>query len=396
MKEVCVGLVGSGYAAFLHGNAYKKVSGISLRLKTVVDIDLAKAEYIRKQYGFEQMLGDYDALLQDDDIDIVDICTPPFLHCNMIAKALKAEKNVICEKPLSGYFGCEGDVPPIGKTVPKAKMYEHLIREMDWLKQLLVTSGERVMYAENYVYSPPVQKAAEFLRSKKSKILFLKGGETLHGSSSPVAGEWKSTGGGVLIRSGIHPLAACLWLKQVEAKARGEKIWVESVVAETGHTTQCLSPHEHRHILTTPKDVEDFASVTINFSDGTKALIISADTALGGTKNFIDIYCNDCTMNCKLSPPDLLQTYFLDEDGIQDVYMGEMVSTKLGWNKIFVSDEVIRGYTGELQDFAEAVAYDREPESTFDLAYQTLKVLYAAYASAEEGKRIRLENGVLS
>ena len=44
-----------------------------------------------------------------------------------------------------------------------------------------------------------------------------------------------------------------------------------------------------------------------------------------------------------------------------------MLPSKLGWNTAFVSDEVIRGYMGELQDFVEAVAYDREPASGSDL-----------------------------
>ena len=38
MKEVVVGLVGSGYAAHLHCNGYKNVSGVRVRLKTIVDI----------------------------------------------------------------------------------------------------------------------------------------------------------------------------------------------------------------------------------------------------------------------------------------------------------------------------------------------------------------------
>ena len=38
--------------------------------------------------------------------------------------------------------------------------------------------------------------------------------------------------------------------------------------------------------------------------------------------------------------------------------------------------------------FAESIAYDKEPESGFDLAYETMKVLYSAYVSAEEGRRV--------
>ena len=64
---------------------------------------------------------------------------------------------------------------------------------------------------------------------------------------------------------------------------------------------------------------------------------------------------------------------------LEDVEISEMLPAKLGWNKAFVNDEIIRGYMGELQDFMEAVAYDRAPASGFSLAYETTKVIYAAY-----------------
>ena len=134
--------------------------------------------------------------------------------------------------------------------------------------------------------------------------------------------------------------------------------------------------------------MEDYAAVTVTFSDGTKCLTIASDTVLGGTQNNVDVFCNDSALRCQITPPDLLDTYFLDEDGLEDIFLGEMLPSKLGWNKAFVSDEVIRGYTGELQDFMESIAYDREPASNFDLAYETAKIMYAAYQSAEEGRRI--------
>lgn len=44
---------------------------------------------------------DYKALLARSDIDVIDICTPPFLHERMILDALNAGKHVVCEKPLA-------------------------------------------------------------------------------------------------------------------------------------------------------------------------------------------------------------------------------------------------------------------------------------------------------
>ncbi len=386
-KPVVIGTIGAGYAAYLHGNGYEKVSGVPIRLKTVCDLNLELAGKVKERYGYEQAVSDFNELLADPEIDVIDIVTPPFLHCTMAAQALKAGKHVICEKPLTGYFGKRGE-ENVGITTPKSVMYKEVMDAMEELRQVMATTDRKFMYAENFVYATPVQKAAEIIRARKSKVLFMKGEESLKGSSSPVAGKWNKTGGGILVRTGTHPLTGMLFLKQQEALARGEEITVTSVTADTGVTSACLNEHEHRHIAARPEDVEDFAVVTITFSDGTKCLTIASDTVLGGTKNYIEVYCNDNALMCNITPTDMLNTYFLDEEGMEDVTISEMLPAKLGWNKAFVSDEVIRGYMGELQDFVECVAYDRAPCSNFQLAYETTKIMYAAYQSAEEGRRI--------
>ncbi|MDR2006610.1 MAG: hypothetical protein LBP78_05140 [Acidaminococcales bacterium] len=86
-----------------------------------------------------------------------------------------------------------------------------------------------------------------------------------------------------------------------------------------------------------------------------------------------------------------METYFLDEDGLQDVYLSEMLPAKTGWNRPFLEDEIIRGYTDEMRDFMEAIAFDREPKSGFELAFDTARIIYAAYLSAEIGKKIELD-----
>ena len=386
VKPVVIGTIGAGYAAYLHGNGYEKVSGVPIRLKTVCDLNLELAEKVKERYGYEQAVTDFNEMLADPEIDVIDIVTPPFLHCNMAVAALKAGKHVICEKPLTGYFGKRGE-ENVGAT-PKSVMYREVLEAMEELKQVMATTDKKFMYAENFVYATPVQKAAEIIRAKKSKVLFMKGEESLKGSSSPVAGKWNKTGGGILVRTGTHPLTGMLFLKQQESLARGEEITIKSVVADVGVTTACLTEQEHRHIAARPEDVEDYAAVTVTFSDGTKCLTIASDAVLGGTKNYIEVYSNDSALMCNITPTDLLNTYFLDEDGLENVNISEMLPAKLGWNKAFVSDEIIRGYTGELQDFMECIAYDQVPASNFRLAYETTKIMYAAYLSAEEGRRV--------
>ncbi|MBR1439442.1 MAG: Gfo/Idh/MocA family oxidoreductase [Synergistaceae bacterium] len=205
MQPVIIGTAGAGYAARLHGNGYRNVSSIPFRLKTVCDLNIELAEKVRKDFGYESITDDYDSMLADPEINVIDIVTPPFLHIPMAVKALRAGKHVICEKPLTGYFGRNGE-DNIGLTTPRSVMYQEVLNSMNELREVLRETGRKFMYAENFVYAPPVQKAAEIIRAKRSKILFMKGEESLKGSSSPVAGKWNRTGGGTLIRTGTHPL----------------------------------------------------------------------------------------------------------------------------------------------------------------------------------------------
>ncbi len=388
MKAVSVGIIGSGFASHFHSRAFDRVAGVAVRKRAIADIDIQKAQAVATLHNFEEYHEDYRVLLKDPQIDVIDICTPPFLHAKITLEAIAAGKHVLCEKPLTGYFGAPGDVPPIGDTVPKSRMYQGVTDEIATLRDALAGSDRLFMYAENYVYSPNILKTAEIIRARKSRILFMKGEESLKGSSSPVAGQWDKTGGGSLIRVGCHPVGGILWLKREEARARGIDIRVASVLCDTGRMTPSLSEHEHRHIAFRPVDVEDYASVAITFTDGTKALVIAGDTMLGGTTNYVEVYANDATMHCRITPSDNLSTYMLDEEGMKDVYISEMLPGKTGWQKAFVAEDVLRGYTGQFQDFMECVATGRQPLSDFDLASDSIRVIYAAYLSSEEGRRV--------
>ena len=87
---------------------------------------------------------------------------------------------------------------------------------------------------------------------------------------------------------------------------------------------------------------------------------------------------------------NLMSTYFLDEDRLDDVYISEMLPSKTGWNNPFLEDEIIRGYTDEMRDFMDAIYYDREPKSGLDIAYNTVMITYAAYKSSELGVAVQL------
>lgn len=388
--EICIGMAGAGRAAELHLDALLRYYGEPICLKHIIARRFEQVNAMRDKYGFYKASLDFDDLLKDDEIDVIDICTPPYMHKEMIMKSLAAGKHVICEKPLGGYFGRTGDLEPIGDNVSKSEMYKHVLEDIDEIKNAVKKSGKKFMYAENFVYAPAVKKAAEIISKKGSRILYAKGEESLKGSSSPVAGYWNKTGGGSFSRVGAHPLTAILWLKQIEAKAHHKDIKLKSVFADMGRVTPTLTEYEHRHIAARPVDVEDNGTIILTFSDDSKAVIIATDLLLGGSKNYLELYCNDAAINCNITMSNMMSTYFLDEDNLDDVYLSEMLPSKTGWNNPFIEDEIIRGYTDEMRDFMESIYFDREPCAGIDLAYDCTKVIYAAYKSSEIGAAVDL------
>jgi len=380
-KEICIGVAGAGRAAELHINALKRFTGIPIRFKTIFARKKEQLEFAQKRFGFENISFDFNSMLEDSQIDVIDICTPPYLHAEMLEKAMLAGKHVICEKPLTGCF--DG-------SLSKKEMYARLLPDLERLENIIRNSGKKFMYAENFVYAPAVVKATEILKKKKSRVLYAKGEESLKGSSSAVAGEWAKTGGGTFLRVGSHPLSAILYLKQQEALARGVDIKIKSVLADMAQITPNLSKYEHRHIAANPLDVEDCGTVILEFSDNSRAVVMATDTLLGGSKNYLELYCNDAVIKCNLTMSNLMETYFLDEDNLEDVYLSEMLPSKTGWNNPFLEDEIIRGYTDEMRDFMNAILFDREPKSGFELAKDTIKLIYASYLSAEICSKVEL------
>ena len=225
MAKIRVGLAGCGFVSELHMHAYRRVYGIEVEVSAVAArgdhvVDFARRHQIPTAYR------NFRDLIADRELDVIDICTPPHLHAAMIVDAMQAGKHVICEKPFAGYFGREGDQSPIGRQVPKALMYERVLEEMQKTRAAIENTGRLFMYAEDWIYAPAVTKTAEILQATRDKILFMKGEESHSGSHAAHAAHWAMTGGGALIRMGCHPLSAVLYLKQVEAKARGEAIGV--------------------------------------------------------------------------------------------------------------------------------------------------------------------------
>ena len=389
MARIRVGLVGCGFVSELHMYAFRRVYGVDVEVAAVA----ARGDHVVEfaaRHNIPRVYRSFAELIADRALDVIDICTPPNLHAEMIVASMQAGKHVICEKPFAGYFGRNGDREPIGKHVPKALMYERVLEEMDATRAAIERTGKLFMYAEDWIYAPAVTKTAEILKATKDKILFMKGEESHSGSHAAHAAQWAMTGGGSLIRMGCHPLSAVLYLKQVEAKARGETIRVASVTGDVGNVTAGLKPEERTYIKANPVDVEDWGTLTATFSDGTKATVFSGDMIMGGVRNLIETYTSGGSLFANITPNNHLMSYQTSEEKLAPVYITEKVDRKTGWQYVCLEEEWTRGYLQEIQDFMECAATGRQPLSDLALAYETIKVNYAGYWAAEEGRRVVL------
>lgn len=106
MKPLNIGMIGYGFMGRTHTNAYCQAphffpSEYKPVLKAVCARNKDKAQQFADTWGYESVETDWRKLLQRDDIDAVDICTPNNVHKEIAIAAAQAGKMVLCEKPLA-------------------------------------------------------------------------------------------------------------------------------------------------------------------------------------------------------------------------------------------------------------------------------------------------------
>ena len=137
-------------------------------------------------------------------------------------------------------------------------------------------------------------------------------------------------------------------------------------------------------------DVETWSQITVTFTDGTKGTFFAADDLLGGMESNMDIRLSNARVKFDLCPVRVCQFYTVDPAPVKDVYFNEKQETKAGLSFPNPHEEWLLGYPHEIQNFMEAIAFDRQPLTGLELAKQVVEVLYAGYVSMEEGKKVLL------
>ena len=395
MPKVKVGLVGYGNAARFHVPAFRQLGPERCELAAVCGRSRERAEAFAKEHGIPRAFATMADMLSAVELDAVDLVVPNHVHAEYAIEAAHAGKHIICEKHLTGYFGEPGtpDDEPIGETVPKAKMLERVVEQCDAVGKAIEDAGVSFGYAENWVYAPSFMKLRRLAAAAGGTIIRIQAEESHSGSPSVYAKQWRTAGGGSLVLKGAHPLGAVLQLKQWEGESKfGKPIRPSSVMCEVGNLTfiESMKREPKHYIKMDWKDVEDWGLMILKFDDGSVAEIAAGDTTLGGVHNYLEAYLSNARIRANINPNDSCVAYAPDERIFADEYIAEKIETKGGWTFPSPEEDWNLGYPQEIADFVSAIAEGREPVSGFMLARDVALVLYSAYVSAEEGRRVDL------
>ncbi len=106
MKQIGVGVVGTGFMGNAHSIAYSasaSVFGTTLRprLEIVCDLSPERASQRATNLGFPNYTSDWREVVNHPQVNLISVCTPNDTHAEISIAALKAGKNVWCEKPMS-------------------------------------------------------------------------------------------------------------------------------------------------------------------------------------------------------------------------------------------------------------------------------------------------------
>jgi predicted dehydrogenase len=104
--EVGIGIVGYGLMGRAHAHGYTVAPRVRAlpwtpRLRLISGRDPEAVAAAAGRYGVDEWTSDWHNVVARGDVQIVDVCTPPGTHAEIVEAAVGAGKAVVCEKPLS-------------------------------------------------------------------------------------------------------------------------------------------------------------------------------------------------------------------------------------------------------------------------------------------------------
>jgi len=332
-------IVGCGRISSRHAQSIKDIPDANLVV--VTDILEHRAQKLAQEFGAEP-LPNLESVLERNDVDVVNICTPSGLHADMAVKAMLAGKHVIVEKPMS-----------------------LTLEDADKMIAASEQTGQKLCVVLQNRYNPPVQMLKTLLDDGKLGDLYL-GNATVRWYRPQKYYEdgWHGTlamDGGALMNQSIHHIDVLQWYM-------GQ---VESVFAETA-------------TLAHQMEAEDAGIVTLRFANGALGIVegstltypynLEGSVAVFGSKGSV-----------KVGGTALNQLEFCKVEGMLEHERELITRERLDIPSIYgLSHKYV------IEDMIEAIIQNRLPKTNGYNARNSVAIVLAMYQSARTGHPVRM------
>ena len=369
LKELRIGLIGTGLMARTHTNGYKRLGDFFPEreyrpvLKVVCSRTPDKVQAFAEQWGYESVETDWRAVIERDDVDAIDICTPNDAHADIAIAAAEAGKMVLCEKPLARTVA---ESQPMVDAVEKAGVantvwYNYRRTPAVTLAKQLVASGK---LGKIFHYR------ANFLQDWTINPELPQGGEALWRLDIDAAGS------GVTGDLLAHCIDTAMWLNGgiKDVSAMTETFIKERVHQKTGQK-QTVS-------------IDDACIFHGHFDNGSLGLFEATRYARGHKAlNTFEINGEHMSLRWDLHHMNYLEMYDHADEGIVRGWRNILITdadqpymdrwwipgTSIGYEHTFVH---------QVADFLESLETGEPCSPTFQEALQTQKVCEAVIESA--------------
>jgi predicted dehydrogenase len=387
-----VGMIGYAFMGRAHSQAWRNAlsyfdAPVSPRLVAVAGRNEAAASETAYRFGWEGVETDWRRLLERDDIDIIDICTPGDTHAEIAVAALEAGKHVLCEKPLAN-------------SVEEAQA---MVRAAEAAR----AKGVRSMVGFTYRRVPAIAYARALVaEGRLGRIVHVRGQylqDWLTDPSSPLT--WRlqkeRAGSGALGDIGAHivDLAQFVTGEQLTGVSALTETFVrERPVAEPGPigasaisgisvTSGTASPNGAAPMG--PVTVDDAAVFLSRMSGGALATFEATRFATG-RKNAIRLEINGTRGSLAFDFEDMNVLHVFDaladarDAGFTRVLVTEASHPYVAawWPPGHVLGYE-HGFTHQAVDFLTAIAEGADPRPSFSDGLQVQRILSAVESSAE-------------